>query len=317
MLYLDYSRAPGEWLPNEHGGNENLAAIAFLRRLNELAYGAFPGIAMVAEESTAWPGVSKPTYLGGLGFGYKWNMGWMHDTLKYMSEDPIHRKYHHNQLTFSLHYAFTENFILPLSHDEVVHGKGSLIAKMPGDDWQKFANLRAYYAFMWTHPGKKLLFMGGEFAQRDEWNHDRQLDWYLLEHASHRGIQALIRDLNALYRATPALYKKDFEPTGFEWVELNDGDNSVIAYLRKADHEKPVMVVCNFTPVVRSDYRVWVPTPGTWRERLNTDAEIYGGSGVGNQGAVEATAHPWHGHPYSVSLTLPPLATIILEPQEP
>jgi 1,4-alpha-glucan branching enzyme len=234
-----------------------------------------------------------------------------------MGLDPIHRRHHHHQMTFGIHYGFSENFILPLSHDEVVHGKGSLIAKMPGDDWQKFANLRAYYGFMWTHPGKKLLFMGGEFAQRDEWNHDRELDWHLLEHAPHRGVQSLIRDLNALYRSTPALYKRDFEPAGFEWVELNDGDNSVIAYLRKADHKPPVLVVCNFTPVVRTDYRVWVPRPGTWRERLNTDATAYGGSGVGNQGAVTAEAHPWHGHPFSLSLTLPPLATIILEPQEP
>jgi 1,4-alpha-glucan branching enzyme len=317
MLYLDYSRKPGEWLPNEHGGNENLAAVAFFRRLNELVYDAFPGIAMVAEESTAWPGVSRPTYLGGLGFGYKWNMGWMHDTLSYLSNDPIHRKYHHDKLTFGLLYAFSENFILPLSHDEVVHGKGSLLAKMPGDEWQKFANLRAYYGFMWSHPGKKLLFMGGEFAQWREWNHDRALDWHHLEDPRHRGVQSLVRDLNALLRSTPALHKRDFDSAGFEWVEANDGDNSVLAFLRRADHAPPVLVVCNFTPVVRYDYRIWVPTPGAWRERINTDAKDYGGTGVGNQGAVKAEALPWHGHPYSLSLTLPPLATLVLEREGP
>jgi 1,4-alpha-glucan branching enzyme len=317
MLYLDYSRKPGEWLPNEHGGNENLAAVAFFRRLNELVYDAFPGIAMVAEESTAWPGVSRSTYLGGLGFGYKWNMGWMHDTLSYLSNDPIHRKYHHDKLTFRLLYAFSENFILPLSHDEVVHGKGSLLAKMPGDEWQKFANLRAYYGFMWSHPGKKLLFMGGEFAQWREWNHDRALDWHHLEDPRHRGVQSLVRDLNALLRSTPALHKRDFDSAGFEWVEANDGDNSVLAFLRRADHAPPVLVVCNFTPVVRYDYRIWVPTPGAWRERINTDAKDYGGTGVGNQGAVKAEALPWHGHPYSLSLTLPPLATLVLEREGP
>jgi 1,4-alpha-glucan branching enzyme len=317
MLYLDYSRKPGEWLPNKHGGNENLAAVAFFRRLNELVYDAFPGIAMVAEESTAWPGVSRSTYLGGLGFGYKWNMGWMHDTLSYLSNDPIHRKYHHDKLTFGLLYAFSENFILPLSHDEVVHGKGSLLAKMPGDEWQKFANLRAYYGFMWSHPGKKLLFMGGEFAQWREWNHDRALDWHHLEDPRHRGVQSLVHDLNALLRSTPALHKRDFDSAGFEWVEANDGDNSVLAFLRRADHAPPVLVVCNFTPVVRYDYRIWVPTPGEWRERINTDAKDYGGTGVGNQGAVKAEALPWHGHPYSLSLTLPPLATLVLEREGP
>jgi 1,4-alpha-glucan branching enzyme len=317
MLYLDYSRKPGEWLPNEHGANENLAAVAFFRRLNELVYDAFPGIAMVAEESTAWPGVSRSTYLGGLGFGYKWNMGWMHDTLSYLSNDPIHRKYHHDKLTFGLLYAFSENFLLPLSHDEVVHGKGSLLAKMPGDEWQKFANLRAYYGFMWSHPGKKLLFMGGEFAQWREWNHDRALDWHHLEDPRHRGVQSLVRDLNALLRSTPALHKRDFDSAGFEWVEANDGDNSVLAFLRRADHAPPVLVVCNFTPVVRYDYRIWVPTPGEWRERINTDAKDYGGTGVGNQGAVKAEALPWHGHPYSLSLTLPPLATLVLEREGP
>ena len=313
MLYLDYSRKEGEWLPNEYGGNENLAAIAFLRRLNELSYGAFPGIATVAEESTAWPGVSKPTYLGGLGFGYKWNMGWMHDTLNYISNDPIHRRYHHDQLTFGLIYAFSENFILPLSHDEVVHGKGSLLAKMPGDRWQKFANLRAYYGFMWGHPGKKLLFMGCEFGQEREWNHDRALDWYHLDDQHHRGVQSLVRDLNAVYRSTPALYRKDFEPAGFDWVESHDGDNSVLAFIRRCDGAPPVLVVCNFTPIVRYAYRVWVPELGRWRERINTDSESYGGSGVGNQGGVDAEEIPHHGHPYSVGLTLPPLATLIFE----
>jgi 1,4-alpha-glucan branching enzyme len=316
MLYLDYSRKAGEWIPNEFGGNENLGAIAFLRRLNELSYGGFPGITTIAEESTAWPGVSRPTYLGGLGFGYKWNMGWMHDTLQYMSEDPIHRKYHHDKLTFGLLYAFSENFILPLSHDEVVHGKGSLLAKMPGDQWQKFANLRAYLGFMWGHPGKKLLFMGGEFAQAEEWNHDRELDWHLLGDANHAGIRRLVGDLNRLYRSTPALHSKDTDPSGFEWIEASDGDNSVLAFARHADNGPPVLVVCNFTPVPRHDYRIWVPKPGSWIERLNTDSTHYAGSGVGNQGAVEAEASPWHQHPYSVSLTLPPLATLVFEHQE-
>jgi 1,4-alpha-glucan branching enzyme len=244
-------------------------------------------------------------------------MGWMHDTLAYLGNDPIHRKYHHDKLTFGLLYAFSENFILPLSHDEVVHGKGSLLAKMPGDEWQKFANLRAYYGFMWSHPGKKLLFMGGEFAQWREWNHDRALDWHHLEDLRHRGVQSLVRDLNALLRSMPALHKRDFDSAGFEWVEANDGDNSVLAFLRRADHAPPVLVVCNFTPVVRYDYRIWVPKPGEWRERINTDAKDYGGTGVGNQGAVRAEALPWHGHPYSLSLTLPPLATLVLEREGP
>jgi 1,4-alpha-glucan branching enzyme len=316
MLYLDYSRKEGEWLPNEYGGNENLAAIAFLKRLNELVYSAFLGIAMIAEESTAWPGVSRPTYLGGLGFGYKWNMGWMHDTLSYIGRDPIHRKYHHNELTFGLVYAWSENFILPLSHDEVVHGKGSLIAKMPGDEWQKFANLRAYLGFMWSHPGKKLLFMGGEFAQRREWSHDGALDWHLLEDPKHKGVQMLVRDLNRLYRTTPALYRKDAEPVGFSWVEANDADKSVLAFLRLADGAAPVLVVCNFTPVVRHNYRVGVPLPGSWVERINTDAHDYGGSGVGNLGAVKAEAVSWHDRTCSLSLTLPPLATLIFEHEE-
>jgi 1,4-alpha-glucan branching enzyme len=316
MLYLDYSRAPGEWLPNEFGGNENLAAIAFLKRLNELLYGAFPGIATVAEESTAWPGVSRPTYLGGLGFGYKWNMGWMHDTLAYIGHDPIHRKYHHNLLTFGLVYAYSENFILPLSHDEVVHGKGSLLAKMPGDDWQRFANLRAYLGFMWGHPGKKLLFMGGEFGQSREWSHDRELDWQELDDPKHQGVQRLVRDLNLLLRAAPALHRMDSDPAGFAWVEANDADNSVLAFLRLAGEAAPVLVVCNFTPVVREDYRVGVPRAGRWVERINTDAQDYGGSSVGNLGMIEAEPIPAHGRPYSLRLTLPPLATLIFEHQE-
>jgi 1,4-alpha-glucan branching enzyme len=315
MLYLDYSREPGEWVPNRYGGNENLEAIAFLKRLNELVFSERPGTTTVAEESTAWPGVSRPTYLGGLGFGFKWNMGWMHDTLSYMQKDPIHRRHHHDQLTFGLLYAFSENFVLPLSHDEVVHGKGSLIGKMPGDRWQKFANLRAYYGFMWGHPGKKLLFMGGEFAQEAEWNHDRSLDWHLLDDSAHRGVQALVRDLNYLYRVTPALHVFDAEGRGFEWVDASDNEASVLSFLRLGDdNDPPALVVCNFTPVPRENYRIGVPCGGLWRERINTDSADYGGSGVGNGGAVAASDIPWHGRPYSLSLTLPPLATLILEP---
>jgi len=315
MLYLDYSREPGEWVPNLFGGNENLEAIAFLKRLNELVYAERPGTTTIAEESTAWPGVSRPTYLGGLGFGFKWNMGWMHDTLSYMQEDPIHRRYHHDKLTFGLLYAFSENFVLPLSHDEVVHGKGSLIGKMPGDRWQKFANLRAYYGFMWAHPGKKLLFMGGEFAQKAEWNHDHSLDWHLLDDGMHRGVKTLIGDLNRLYRKTPALHAFDTEARGFEWVDASDNEASVISFLRLgADDDAPVLVVCNFTPVPREHYRVGVPQGGRWIERLNTDSKDYGGSGVGNGGAVEADPKPWHGRPYSLNLTLPPLTTLLLEP---
>jgi len=314
MLYLDYSRNPGEWVPNVFGGNENLEAVAFLKRLNEVAYERHPGIAMIAEESTAWPGVSRPVYTGGLGFGYKWNMGWMHDTLAYMSQDPIHRRYHQNQLTFGLLYAFSENFILPLSHDEVVHGKGSLLGKMPGDRWQKFASLRAYFGFMWTHPGKKLLFMGGEFAQEREWSHDHSLDWHLLDNPEHRGVQRLVRDLNRLYRQVPALHQRDCDPHGFQWVDASDAENSIIAYLRLgAEGTKPCLVVCNFTPVVRQDYRIGVPCGGLWRERINTDAREYGGSGVGNAGAVMADDASWHGRPCSLCLTLPPLATVIFE----
>jgi 1,4-alpha-glucan branching enzyme len=314
MLYLDYSRKADEWVPNQYGGNENLEAIAFLKRMNELAYGSRPGVMTVAEESTAWPGVSRPTYLGGLGFGFKWNMGWMHDTLQYMSREPIHRRWHHHHLTFGLLYAFSENFILPLSHDEVVHGKGSMLGKMPGDRWQKFANLRAYYSFMWTHPGKKLLFMGLEFGQEREWNHDTGLDWHLLDDPYHKGVQTLVRDLNHLYRDVPALHELDCEPAGFQWVEANDSDASVLAYLRYGRNgERPVLVVCNFTPVPRTGYRVGVPLPGRWRERFNSDAEVYGGGNIGNGGLVEAEEMQHHGRPYSVTITLPPLATLVLE----
>jgi 1,4-alpha-glucan branching enzyme len=315
MLYLDYSREQGEWLPNVHGGNENLEAVAFLQRTNELVFGRHPGATTLAEESTAWPMVSRPTSMGGLGFGYKWNMGWMHDSLQYMSEDPINRKYHHDEITFSLVYAFNENFVLPLSHDEVVHGKRSLIDKMPGDEWQKFANLRAYYGFMYTHPGKQLLFMGGELAQRREWNHDASLDWHLLEETPHRGVQSLVKDLNAIYSATPALYEVDFEPAGFGWIEGGDNENSVVSFLRRGrTAEDLAIVVCNFTPVVRDGYRIGVPEGGAYDEALNTDDTRYGGSGVGNSEGVSAEKVPAHGQPYSVSLTLPPLATMVLKP---
>jgi 1,4-alpha-glucan branching enzyme len=314
MLYLDYSRSAGEWIPNVYGGRENLEAVSFLRTLNTLAYGAHPGIVTVAEESTAWPQVSGSVDQGGLGFGYKWNMGWMHDTLSYMSRDPVHRSHHHNELTFGLVYAFSENFVLPLSHDEVVHGKGSLLGKMPGDRWQKFANLRAYLAFMWTHPGKKLLFMGGEFAQEKEWSHDHSLDWHLLADPSHRGMQSLVRDLNHLYRGTPALHALDCEPAGFEWVAGDAAAHSVLAYLRKGNAgANPVLVVCNFTPNVRDNYRVGVPEGGRWAERLNTDGDVYGGSNIGNVGGADATSQPYHGRPFSLEIKLPPLATLVFE----
>ena len=316
MLYLDYSRPSGEWVPNEHGGRENLAAIAFLRRMNELVFGVGRGATTAAEESTSWPMVSRPTYLGGLGFGFKWNMGWMHDTLRYISLDPIHRKYHHNDLTFGLLYAFHENFILPLSHDEVVHGKRSLVAKMPGDRWRRFANLRAYYGFMWTHPGKKLLFMGGEFAQEREWNHDTSLDWHLLADPIHRGVQQTVRDLNRLYRELPALHQLDTEPEGFQWIEAGDAEQSTLSYLRRGrDPDDTAVVICNFTPVPRHGFLLGVPRGGHWRERFNSDALDYGGSGLGNAGMVEARPHPMHGHSQSLSLTLPPLATLILTPE--
>ncbi|MYZ47949.1 1,4-alpha-glucan branching protein GlgB [Propylenella binzhouense] len=314
MLYLDYSRPADEWIPNVHGGRENLEAIAFLKTMNTRVFADAPGATTMAEESTAWPQVSRPVDMGGLGFGYKWNMGWMHDTLDYMSKEPVHRKHHHHEMTFGLLYAFTENFVLPLSHDEVVHGKGSLLGKMPGDRWQKFANLRAYYAFMWTHPGKKLLFMGGEFGQDREWSHDRSLDWHLLADPQNSGLQSLVRDLNRLYRGCRALHVRDADPQGFEWIEAGDADQSVYAYLRKGGPEDPpALVICNFTPVVRHHYRVGAPAAGTWIERLNTDAAVYGGSNVGNGGAVSAEPVPWHGRPVSLDLTLPPLGTLVFE----
>ncbi len=317
MLYLDYSRKAGEWIPNVHGGRENLDAISFLRELNIRVFGDHPGSTTIAEESTAWPQVSRPVDTGGLGFGYKWNMGWMHDTLEYMSQDPIHRRYHHHLMTFGIHYAFSENFVLPLSHDEVVHGKGALLTKMPGDRWQKFANLRAYLAYMWTHPGKKLLFMGGEFAQDREWNHDRSLDWHLLNNEANKKMRDLVRDLNRIYREIPALHVLDVDPAGFEWIDGNDADNSAYAFARLGkEGDAPVVVVCNFTPVVREGYRVGLPRGGRWVERLNTDSAIYGGSNVGNSGTVEAESVAWHGRPVSASLTLPPLATVVLQHAE-
>jgi 1,4-alpha-glucan branching enzyme len=314
MLYLDYSRHQGQWIPNAFGGRENLEAIAFLRRMNELVFGE-TGATAVAEESTAWPMVSRPTYVGGLGFGFKWNLGWMHDTLRYMSTDPIHRKYHHNDLTFGLLYAFHENFILPLSHDEVVHGKGSLIGKMTGDQWQRFANLRAYLAYMWTHPGKKLLFMGGEFAQEREWNHDIGLDWQLLAEPLHEGVRRLVRDLNHLYRSTPALHRLDCDPEGFHWIDVANSAESIVSYIRRGRAPQELaIVVCNFTPVPRENYRIGVPRPGRYRERVNTDATDYAGSGVGNAGEVHAEPHPMHGHPHSLCLKLPPLGALIFTP---
>jgi 1,4-alpha-glucan branching enzyme len=311
MLYLDYSRNHGEWIPNCYGGRENLEAIDLLKRVNQKVYERFPDIMMVAEESTAWPGVSHPVHTGGLGFGYKWNMGWMNDSLRYMEHDPIHRQYHHHDLTFSLLYAFNENFILPLSHDEVVHGKRSLLDKMPGQGAQKFANLRAFYGFMWTHPGKKLLFMGGEFAQGAEWNHNHSLDWHLLDVHFHRGVQRLVQDLNHLYRNNPALHQHDSNPQGFEWIEADDNHNSVFAYVRKGDHCPPLVVVTNMTPVQRPAYRLGVPAPGYYRELLNTDARLYGGEDYGNSGGCPAEAQGSHGRVWSILVNLPPLATLV------
>lgn len=319
MLYRDYSREPGEWLPNRHGGRENLETVDFLRELNTVVHERCPGALTIAEESTAWPGVTHPVADGGLGFDFKWNMGWMHDSLRYMAHDPIHRTWHHDDLTFGLVYAFSERFVLPISHDEVVHGKGSLLGKMPGDAWQRFANLRAYLGFMWAHPGKKLLFMGAEIAQPTEWNHDAQLPWELVEQAPHAGVQALVRDLNGLHAGEPSLHEQDGKPQGFQWLIGDDRTNSVFAFLRHAAPDgpaatRPVLVVCNFTPVARANYRVGVPALGRWQERLNTDAAIYGGSNVGNGGGVEAEATPMHGQPASVSLTLPPLSVVFLSP---
>ncbi|HUV22681.1 MAG TPA: 1,4-alpha-glucan branching protein GlgB [Gammaproteobacteria bacterium] len=310
MLYLDYSRDDGAWVANQYGGNENLEAVEFLRRMNERVH--LCGAITIAEESTAWPGVSHPVYKGGLGFSYKWNMGWMHDSLAYFGEDPVHRRFHQDKLTFGLLYAFSENFILPLSHDEVVHGKGSMIRRMPGDRWQAFANLRLYYAFMYTHPGKKLLFMGGEFAQVREWNHNQSLDWHLLEQADHAGVQQLLRDLNRLYRDTAALHQLDSRIEGFGWIDCSDTEQSVIAFARHgSEASQLVIAVCNMTPVVRKDYRIGVPRAGRYLERINSDAEVYGGSGVGNFGAVESQSIPQHGHQQSINLVLPPLTTLI------
>ncbi|HSZ07191.1 MAG TPA: 1,4-alpha-glucan branching protein GlgB [Steroidobacteraceae bacterium] len=313
MLYLDYARKEGEWIPNRFGGRENLEAIDFLRILNHSVYRDYPGVAMIAEESTAWPMVSRPPDMGGLGFGLKWNMGWMHDTLAYMKQDPIHRKYHHGELTFSLIYAFNENFVLPLSHDEVVYGKGSLIGKMPGDDWQMFANLRTLFGYMWAHPGKKLLFMGGEFAQRREWTHEGELEWWVSELPGHSGVKRLIGDLNRVYRRELALHQIDFSPEGFEWVDVGNAEMSIIAFLRKsAGRAAPLLVVCNFTPVPRANFLIGVPARGIWREIINTDAREYGGSGWGNLGGVESVPVGAHGRVESINLNLPPLSTLIL-----
>ncbi|MFO7787585.1 MAG: 1,4-alpha-glucan branching protein GlgB [Halospina sp.] len=315
MLYLDYGRGEGGWSPNIHGGNENLEAISFLQDLNRVTHGECPGTFTIAEESTSWPGVTRPTHLGGLGFSMKWNMGWMHDTLTYMREDPVHRRYHHDRLTFGLLYAFHENFILPLSHDEVVHGKGALLDRMPGDEWQQFANLRLLYAYMFAYPGKKLLFMGSELAQPWEWAHEGQLDGTLEEHGCHAGVQRLVSDLNRLYSTMPALHRLDFSESGFEWIDCHDSDQSVISFLRR-DDAGTVIVVCNFTPVPRYGYRIGVPRPGFYRECLNSDATLYGGSGVGNLGGCEAQAVCWMGRPATLSLTLPPLGAVYFELEE-
>ncbi|WP_166260709.1 1,4-alpha-glucan branching protein GlgB [Marinobacter salicampi] len=315
MLHRDYSRQEGEWIPNEYGGRENLEAVDFLRHLNDVVKEDVPGAQVIAEESTAWPGVTDPTAGGGLGFAYKWNMGWMHDTLEYIAQDPLYRSWSHDKLTFGLVYAFSERFVLPISHDEVVHGKGSLIGKMPGDEWQQFANLRAYLSFMWTHPGKKLLFMGCEFGQWREWSHDRELDWSLLSHPRHKGVQDLVRDLNRLYRETRELHQADAAPEGFQWVIGDDRKNSVFAWLRLDQLGNPVLVIANMTPLAHSDYRVGVPREGAWTEIFNSDAAVYGGSNVGNGGQLLADETPLHGQPSSLSLSLPPLGVLVLRPE--
>jgi 1,4-alpha-glucan branching enzyme len=336
MLYLDYSRKDGEWVPNQYGGRENLDAVSFLQEVNATCYKRVPGITMIAEESTAWPGVSRPVYLGGLGFGFKWNMGWMHDTLSYLSQDPVYRQYHHNEMTFSLVYAFSENFILPLSHDEVVHGKGSLVGKMPGDEWKKFAGVRSLLAFMWAHPGKQLLFMGSEFGQVSEWSADNGLDWWVLDFPVHQGVQNLSRDLNGIYRQTPALYELDTSPDGFAWIDSNDALGNTLSFLRYATPPKPAVsgagpdgagtdaagaepgvlaCIANFSAVPHQDYQIGLPRAGRWREVLNTDATVYGGSGVGNLGVIEAVPEPWHGKPASAVITLPPLGVLWLTPE--
>ena len=313
MLYLDYSRKEGEWIPNEFGGRENLEAIRFLKELNEFVYQEMDGVQTIAEESTAWPAVSRPTYLGGLGFGMKWMMGWMHDTLEYFKKDPFYKQYHHNNITFSLNYAFTENFMLPLSHDEVVHGKGPLIDRMPGDEWQRFANMRLLYTYMYTHPGTKLVFMGGEIGQTTEWDHDQQLRWDLLEYDPHKGLHNLTRDLNNLYKSQPALYEHGFSAEGFEWIELNDHQNSVLSYIRKGKHKKnDLAVICNFTPVVRKEYRIGIET-GEWEEILNTDFSTYWGSGVSNSEVLKSEDIPQHGRISSLKITIPPLGAVILK----
>jgi 1,4-alpha-glucan branching enzyme len=317
MLYLDYARKEGEWIPNRYGGRENIEAITFLRQLNEEVYKSHPDVQTIAEESTAWPMVSRPTYIGGLGFGLKWDMGWMHDTLEYMSKDPIFRKYHHDKLTFRMLYAYHENFVLPLSHDEVVYGKGSLLGKMPGDDWQKFASLRLLFGYMYAQPGKKLLFMGGEFGQRREWVHDDSLDWQLLQLAPHAGIQKWVADLNRLYRREPALHEVEFQPIGFEWIDCNDAPAGIISLIRRGKStDQVVLVVCNFTPVPRHNYRVGVPRGGFWKEILNSDAREYGGSGQGNMGGAEGNPIPFHGRHYSLNLTLPPVSTLFFKSED-
>ncbi|MGE3804828.1 MAG: 1,4-alpha-glucan branching protein GlgB [Gemmataceae bacterium] len=313
MLYLDYSRKEGEWIPNQYGGRENLGAISFLRRFNEEVFRAFPDTQTIAEESTAWPMVSRPTYLGGLGFGLKWDMGWMHDTLHYFERDPIHRRYHHNQLTFRMLYAFNENFCMSLSHDEVVYGKGSLIGKMPGDIWQKQANLRLLFGYMIAQPGKKLVFMGGEFGQWNEWNHDASLDWHLLQFPGHLGVQRCLEDLNKLYRNEPALHELDCDPAGFQWLDANDADSSVLSFLRLAKNGDVILVICNFTPLPRHNYRVGVPWPGFWREVMNTDAKEYGGSGHGNWGGHDSTPVRLHGRPHMINAVLPPLSVVFFK----
>jgi len=312
MLYLDYSRKAGEWEPNPYGGRENLEAVSFLQEMNATVYKRVPGVITIAEESTAWPGVTRPTHLGGLGFGFKWNMGWMHDSLNYVSHDPVHRSYHHNQMTFSMMYAWSENFVLPLSHDEVVHGKGSLFGKMPGDRWQKLANLRAYLAFMWAHPGKQLLFMGGEIGQESEWAESGSVDWWILQYGDHEGMRDLVRDLNRVYRVTPALWELDNSPDGFAWIDANDSAGNVFSFVRRASDGSSLACASNFANMIHSDYRIGLPMVGRWTEVLNTDAVDYTGGGVGNLGGVEAIAEPWHGMAASASLTLPPLATVWL-----
>jgi len=317
MLYLDYSRKAGEWSPNSLGGRENLDAVSFLREVNATCYKRVPGIAMIAEESTAWPGVTRPVYLGGLGFGLKWNMGWMHDTLSYLSRDPVHRSYHQDEMTFSMIYAYSEHYVLPLSHDEVVHGKGSLLRKMAGDEWRQFAGLRSLLSFMWAHPGKQLLFMSSEFGQGDEWSEETGLQWHLLEYPSHAGVQQLVKDLNAIYDRRPALWQLDSSPEGFQWIDANDAAGNVLSFLRYGSDGSVLACVCNFAAMPHYDYRIGLPQAGTWLEVLNSDAEAYGGSGTGNYGRVEAVTEPWHGRPASAALTLPPLAVIWLAPESP